>query len=53
MPKKKENENDNKEIVHKWYWLRIRIGEIIMISRFLKVDVVLDDLIALGKELSL
>ena len=50
VPKKKEN--DNNEIVHKWYTLGISL-EKCMITRFLKVDVVLEDLIALGKELKI
>ena len=53
--KKKDKQRkgkENKEIVRKLYTLGIS-GEIFMISRLLKVDVVLEDLIALGKEIKI
>ena len=54
VPKKKEEKKmtTKKLYTSEWYTLGIS-GEIFMISRFLKVDVVLGDLIALGKELKI
>ena len=49
MCQRKRKINGNKETVHKWYALGIS-GEIL---KYLKVDVVLEDLIALGKKLKI